>query len=326
VSRKQVILIALLIMILAFLAFLPVVIKKDSTINLSILILLFITLASSWNILGGYTGQANLGHAAFFGLGTLATRLLWMSGRPIFPSLLAGGVVAVAFALLIGIPAFKLRGAYFAIGTLALAQILNVTVGNVLPVISALPGQYLATYQLVPRYYLFLALALLTTGTAYVLVNSRLGLGMMAVREEEEAAESLGISALQHKLLALGTSAFFAGLAGGAFAYYHVSYYYQFPFGPLWTFDSMMMAYIGGTGTHYRPHHRSCVLRHRQGGSGPEAGRAPFDCIRRPIHSRGPLPARRVCRGLGKDSKSACPPFKTEGVQTFAPKKGGLTS
>jgi branched-chain amino acid transport system permease protein len=234
---------------LAFLAFLPVVIKKDSTINLSILILLFVTLASSWNILGGYTGQANLGHAAFFGLGTLATRLLWMSGRPLFPSLLAGGVVAVAFALLIGIPAFKLRGVYFAIGTLALAQILNVTVGNVLPVISALPAQYLATYQLVPRYYLFLALALLTTGTAYVLVNSRLGLGMMAVREEEEAAESLGISALQHKLLALGTSAFFAGLAGGAFAYYHVSYYYQFPFGPLWTFDSMMMAYIGGTGT-----------------------------------------------------------------------------
>jgi len=249
VSRKQVILIALLIMILAFLAFLPVVIKKDSTINLSILILLFITLASSWNILGGYTGQANLGHAAFFGLGTLATRLLWMSGRPLFPSLLAGGVMAVAFALLIGIPAFKLRGAYFAIGTLALAQILNVTVGNVLPVISALPAQYLATYQLVPRYYLFLVLALLTTGTAYVLVNSRLGLGMMAVREEEEAAESLGISALKHKLLALGTSAFFAGLAGGAFAYYHVSYYYQFPFGPLWTFDSMMMAYIGGTGT-----------------------------------------------------------------------------
>ena len=248
-SRKQVILIALLIMILAFLAFLPVVVKKDSTINLSILILLFITLASSWNILGGYTGQSNLGHAAFFGLGTLATRLLWMSGRPLLPSLLAGGVVAVAFALLIGIPAFKLRGAYFAIGTLALAQILNVTVGNVLPVISALPAQYLATYQLVPRYYLFLVLALLTTGTAYVLVNSRLGLGMMAVREEEEAAESLGISALQHKLLALGTSAFFAGLAGGAFAYYHVSYYYQFPFGPVWTFDSMMMAYIGGTGT-----------------------------------------------------------------------------
>lgn len=245
-SRKQVIAIAFLIMILAFL---PVVIKKDSTINLAILVLLYVALASSWNILGGYTGQINLGHAAFFGLGTLATRLLWMSGWPLLPSLLAGGGVAVAFAMLIGIPAFKLRGVYFAIGTLALGQILNVTVGNVFPVISALPAPYLATYQLVPRYYLFLALAVLTTGTAYVLVNSRLGLGMMAVREEEEAAESLGISALKHKLLALCSSAFFAGLAGGAFAYYHVSYYYQFPFSPVWTFDAMMMAYIGGTGT-----------------------------------------------------------------------------
>lgn len=245
-SRKQITLITLLIMVLAFL---PVVIKKDSTINLLILILLFVTLASSWNILGGYSGQANLGHAAFFGLGTLATRLLWVSGRPLFPSLLAGGVVAVAFALLVGVPAFRLRGVYFAIGTLGLAQILNVTVGNVLPVISALPAQSLATYDLAPRYYLFLVLALITTGTSYVLVNSRLGLGIMAVREEEEAAESLGISALRHKLLALCVSAFFAGLAGGAFAYYHVSYYYQFPFGPLWTFDSLMMAYIGGAGT-----------------------------------------------------------------------------
>jgi branched-chain amino acid transport system permease protein len=249
VSRRQVILITLLLMVLAFLALLPVVIEKDSTINLLILILLFVTLASSWNILGGITGQVNLGHAAFFGLGTLATRLLWMSGRPLFPSLLAGGVVAVAFALLIGIPAFRLRGVYFAIGTLALAQILNVTVANVLPVISALPAQSIATYDLAPRYYLFLALALITIGTAYILVNSRLGLGMMAVREEEEAAESLGISALRHKLLALCVSAFFAGLAGGAFAYYHVSYYYQFPFTPLWTFDALMMANIGGVGT-----------------------------------------------------------------------------
>jgi branched-chain amino acid transport system permease protein len=72
---------------------------------------------------------------------------------------------------------------------------------------------------------------------------------MMAVREGEDAAESLGISALKHKLLALSVSAFFAGLAGSAFAYYHVSYYLNMPFSPEWTFDPMMMAYIGGTGT-----------------------------------------------------------------------------
>jgi len=239
--------IALTILAVLALAVVPLVFKKDSTINVVILILLYMTIASSWNILGGYTGQTNLGHAAFFGIGSLATRLLWIKGLPFLLCFLAGGLAAVVLALLIGVPAFKLKGVYFAIGTLALAQILNVTVGNILPEMSYNPS--LSNYQLIPRYYLFLALAVVTIASAYLLVNSKIGLGMMAVREGEDAAESLGISALKHKLIALATSAFFGGLAGGAFAYYHVSYYLNMPFGPEWTFDSMMMAYIGGTGT-----------------------------------------------------------------------------
>jgi len=246
-KKNRIISISLLIVALILMVLLPVTIKKDSTINLVILVLLYMTLASSWNILGGYTGQTNLGHAAFFGIGSLTTRLLWIDGVPFFLSFLAGGVAAIALALLIGIPAFKLRGVYFAIGTLALAQILNLTVGNIFPEMSYNPA--LSDYQLIPRYYLFLSLAILTIGSAFFLVNSRWGLGMMAVREGEDAAESLGISALKHKLLALIVSAFFAGLVGGAFAYYHVSYYLNMPFGPEWTFDPMMMAYIGGTGT-----------------------------------------------------------------------------
>jgi branched-chain amino acid transport system permease protein len=238
-----------ILLLIILLACLPLVVEKDSTINLLILIFLYIALASSWNILGGYTGQTSLGHAAFFGLGALAARLLWIKGFPIFPSILAGALLAVAFALLIGAPAFRLKGVYFAIGTLALAQILNVTVGNMYPEIAALPVEELVAYQLAPRYYMFLGLAIVVVGVAYILVNSRLGLGMMAVREEEDAAESLGISALRHKLLALGISAFFTGLAGGAFAYYHVSYYFQFPFTPVWSLDMLTMVYIGGTGT-----------------------------------------------------------------------------
>jgi branched-chain amino acid transport system permease protein len=246
-NKKRITSLALVIITIIVMALLPLLIKKDSTINLAILVLLYMGLASSWNILGGYTGQTNLGHAAFFGTGSLITRLLWIDGYPFFLSFLAGGFAAVALALLIGIPAFKLRGVYFAIGTLALAQILNITVGNVFPEMSYNPA--ISDYQLLPRYYLFLALAILTIGSAYFLVNSKWGLGMMAVREGEDAAESLGISALKHKLLALIVSAFFAGLVGGAFAYYHVSYYLNMPFGPEWTFDPMMMAYIGGTGT-----------------------------------------------------------------------------
>lgn len=238
-----------IILLIAVLAALPTVIKKDSTINLLILVYLYIILASSWNILGGYTGQTSLGHAAFFGLGALVTRQLWLRGFPILPSVLAGGILAVVFALLIGAPAFRLKGVYFSIGTLALAQILSVTVGNVFPEIAALPVEDLINYQIAPRYYLFLGLTVIVVAVAYVLVNSKLGLGMMAVREEEDAAESLGVSALKHKLIALGISAFFTGLAGSGFAYYHVSYYYQFAFAPMWSLDMLTMVYIGGQGT-----------------------------------------------------------------------------
>jgi branched-chain amino acid transport system permease protein len=155
----------------------------------------------------------------------------------------------VAFALLIGAPAFRLKGVYFAIGTLALAEILNVTVGNLFPEISSLPVADLVAYQLTPRYYAILGLAIVAIGCTYLLAHSKLGLGLMAVREEEDAAESLGVSALRHKLLALGVSAFFTGLAGGAFAYYHVGYYYQYPFSPSWSLDMLTMVYIGGQGT-----------------------------------------------------------------------------
>jgi branched-chain amino acid transport system permease protein len=246
-DKKRILSLALLLVVIGALACFPLVTEKDSDINLLIIILLYVILASSWNILGGYTGQTNLGHAAFFGIGSLTARSLWIAGVPFPLCFVIAGLAATALALVIGFPAFKLRGVYFAIGTLAMAQALYITVGNALPEMSYNPA--ISDYQLAPRYYLFLVLALVTIGAAYILVNSRLGLGMKAVREEEDAAESLGISALRHKLLALSVSAFFAGLAGGAFAYYHVSYYPSMPFGPLWTFDTLMMAYIGGTGT-----------------------------------------------------------------------------
>ena len=228
-----------IVLVIVILACLPLVVEKESFITLMILILLYVILATSWNILGGYTGQISLGHAAFFGLGSLVTRLLWIKGLHIIPSILAGGLLAVAFALLIGAPAFRLKGVYFTIGTLALAEILNVTVGNMFPEISSLPVEALVAYQLTPRYYAILGLAVIIIGCSYLIANSKLGLGMMAVREEEDAAESLGVSALKHKLFALGVSAFFTALAGGAFAFYHVGYYHQYPFSPSWSLDML---------------------------------------------------------------------------------------
>jgi len=226
---------------------LPVASNKTLTILIQIFIVA--ALASSWNILGGYAGQINLGHAAFFGLGSLTTRLLWLNDYPFLLSFLAGGVVASLFALIVGAPALRLRGIYFAIGTLALAQALRITVGNLLPGNSALPGPKLVNYELAPRYYLALGVLVVIVAVSYWLIQARLGLGMMTVREDEEAAQSIGVNAFRHKLTAFVMSAFLGGVTGSAFAYFHVSYYYQFAFSTLWTFDAVLVVFIGGIGT-----------------------------------------------------------------------------
>jgi branched-chain amino acid transport system permease protein len=233
----------------ALLALLPLAGPRDDVLNFVFLILLAITLAESWNIVAGYAGQVNLGHAAFFGLGALVTRVLWRAGVPVGLAMVAGAATATAFALMIGAAAFRLRGAYFAIGTLALGEILRTTANNVLPEISTLPAATIAGYRLASRYYVALGLAAVSVVAVAALATSRLGLGMRAIREDEEAAEASGVGALRLKLTALALSTALAGLAGGLFAYYHISYYPAHPFGPHWTFDAVLMTFIGGVGT-----------------------------------------------------------------------------
>src|SRR5207247_3424787 len=105
---------ALLLGALALAAIVPIVTKRDDTLNLLFLLFLYITLGQSWNIVGGFTGQTNLGHAAFFGTGALIARGLWTGGTPFPIAFVAGGVAAVVAAVVVGIPTFRLRGAYFA--------------------------------------------------------------------------------------------------------------------------------------------------------------------------------------------------------------------
>lgn len=235
------------------LSFVPLVLRREDFLNFLFLFLLSVTLAQSWNIMAGYAGQVNLGHAAFFGLGALVTRSLWISGTHILLAMVAGATVGTGFGLFIGIPAFRLRGAYFAIGTLALAEILRISVGNVLSEISTLPVTTIARYHLTDRYYLALLLAGVAVAVVALLATSRAGLGMRAIREDEEAAEASGVGTLSHKLLALALSTWLAGLAGGLFAFYHISYYPQHPFGPTWTFDALLITFIGGVGTLHGP-------------------------------------------------------------------------
>jgi branched-chain amino acid transport system permease protein len=105
------------------------------------------------------------------------------------------------------------------------------------------------TYELTSRYELAFGVAAEVSLVAFVLIRSRAGLGLLAVREDEEAARASGVSALRHKLAALGLSSFFAGLTGATYAYYQPSYYPQLAFDPNWTFDAIIITYVGGVGT-----------------------------------------------------------------------------
>lgn len=244
---------AVLLGVVAVLALLPRLTDSRAALNWGFLIFLYAALAQSWNLLGGFGGQVNLGHAAFFGLGALTTRFLWLGGVSLGVALLAATAAATGLGVLVGAPSLRLRGPYFAIGTLAIAEILRITAANVLPEVSSLPVSILASYTLSLRYYLALLLAVSVTGVAWWLTRSRFGYGLAAVREDEGVAEAVGVTAFWHKLGAFIMSSFFAGMAGGVFAYYHVSFYPTFVFNPLWTFDPLLITFLGGVGTVWGP-------------------------------------------------------------------------
>jgi len=236
--------------IVILLILLPVMTKRTDVLTWFYLTLLYITLSQSWNIIGGYAGQQNLGHAAFFGTGALTARYIWLHfGLPLPLALLGGALAAMAFAIIIGFPAFRLKGIYFIIGTLVLAEILRLVFDTILPRADVMPMTLIATYSLIPRYYLTLVFALLAVAAVYWLSRSRLGLGMMSVREDEDAAEASGVNTRRYKLVAFAISTFLAGLAGGLYAYYGVAVKPGGLFEPVWTFDAVIIVFVGGVGT-----------------------------------------------------------------------------
>jgi branched-chain amino acid transport system permease protein len=228
---------------------LPLMVEQGPLLTTAILLFIVAAMAASWNILAGFAGQISLGHAAFFGTSALVTRQLWLQGTPFPVAFIAGAIAAAITAFVLGYPALRLSGIYFSIGTLALAEAIRITVGNLFPGVSALPGDALRSYNLISRYYLSLGVLLLACCVTYYLLHSKLGLGMLATREDEDAARAIGINVFFHKLAAFVISAAIAGLAGGCFAYFHVSYYPSFPFSVVWTFDALIVVFIGGIGT-----------------------------------------------------------------------------
>ena len=237
------------VLVAAFIVVPSVVELGTSIMNLLVMLFIFIILSQSWNLIGGYTGQINLGLAAFFGCGVLITHFVWKAGIPIYLASIAGGLSAAVLAGIIGLPTLRLKGAYFAIGTFALAEVCRIIVSGTFTSIE-MPGSYATTFSLISRYYFGLAIAIVAIAVVYIIVNSRLGLGIVAVRDDEQAAQTMGVNIFKHKVIALLVSAFLAGMAGGVHAFLRLSFFdITTVFNPLWTFEPLMAVIIGGSGT-----------------------------------------------------------------------------
>ncbi len=245
-SLKKLIFPAIVVILLLLLPFL---LKGDYYLTMVCSLFLYVALSESWNLLGGYTGQINVGQAAFFGIGALVARLLWTGGTPFILALLSGGGASVLLALVIGVPALRLRGHYFAIATLAVAWIALIAIENIFPGVTFLPSIQVATYSLLPRYYTFLTVSLVTIIVVSLTVNSKMGLAMESIREDEDAAQASGVNVFKYKVIAFIISSFFVGLAGGCFAFLNVSYYWYLPFILMWCFEPILITFIGGVGT-----------------------------------------------------------------------------
>ena len=218
-------------------------------------VLQFVVLATAWNILGGYTGYVNFGSAAFFALGAYATVFMHKLYPLPIPLLIAiGGIVSGIVGFGMGYLTLRLRGAFFAIATLALAVVLQTLVVNwdyvggsrgayiIRPNEIALIGPYIQYLFL-----LMLALAVIALTTARGIERSRLGYGFATIRDDELAAEACGVPTLRLKLIATTISGALMGMAGAPFPYYIGYLQPSSAFGLEYAVNSIAMPMIGGT-------------------------------------------------------------------------------
>lgn len=218
-------------------------------------IFMWIALAGSWNLISGLTGYVSFGHVAFFGAGAYTGAILIATaGWPWPLAALAGGLGAVVLALVIGYPCLRLKGPYFAIAMLGLNEVLRALVSYFEGLTGGGNGLSLPTLDATrPIYYVMLALAAVVTGGVYLILTSRFGLRLMTIREDEVAAEAMGVDTFHHKLLAFVLSSIGPGVAGALTArdQGYIEPISVFPLAI--TVTMIVMALFGGKGTVWGP-------------------------------------------------------------------------
>ncbi|MFS8628103.1 MAG: branched-chain amino acid ABC transporter permease [Limnochordales bacterium] len=204
-----------------------------------------IILVLSLNLVTGFTGQLHLGHAGFMAVGAytagiLATAYKWT----FYPALLAGGLAAAAVGLVVGLPTLRLRGDYLAIATLGFGEIVRITALN----LNITGGPFgLRGIPRVTNLPLVVIAVVVTYVFLWSLVRSRFGRALVAIREDEVAAQAMGIETTRMKVTAFVVAAFFAGIAGGLFAYWF-RYLNPSSFGFMVSIELLAMAVLGGLG------------------------------------------------------------------------------
>ena len=249
---RSLIILAVLLVLLA--AFGPTIGRYQ--MSLVTTLLAYVAAATTWNIIGGVGGQFSLASSAFIGVGSYATiMMLRGTGLPLWSCLVTAAIGGALFAALTGVILFRLRGFYFTIGTLAVA-LAALTWMTTFAFTGATTG-ISAPLALIPSgaalYQIALVVAGLATAVGIVVFYSPFGLRLMAVRDDEDVADSLGVSPFRSKMIAMTASGAFIGLAGGVFALQKASIEPFSAFSLDWSITIVVMVVVGGIGTVWGP-------------------------------------------------------------------------
>jgi branched-chain amino acid transport system permease protein len=257
INRWKLILPVVLVVVLAIF---PIIGIPRGWLLYLFLFFVYLAMANMWNLLAGYSGLTFLGPAALIGLAGYTLVIVTWNDLPFYLGIIGGGMVAAAFAALIAIPTFRMRGIYFAIGTLVVPEVLR----NVFYVWKPIPGNFIgggAGYMikgigglsLTEFYWLALAIGIVSIFLMRVMLRSKLGLGLAAIRDSDRAAASSGVDVFRSKLYAFVIAAFVIGAAGAIFYVYQG---YIAPVGAFnirWLMTCMLATVIGGIRTEEGP-------------------------------------------------------------------------
>ena len=236
---------------------------RDYVLNLAIIVMLSALGGLSFNLLGGYAGQISFGHAAFFGISAYAFALLFQQAalNPFLAMFLAAGLSSIVCVPL-GLILFRLRGAYFALSMLAFAEIARLIAQEWTSVTNGAAGLlYFSAFDKATNYWVLLTMVIASIIGTWLLVRSKPGAYFLAIREDQDAAEALGINTTRYKLLVFIVSAFMMGLAGAFYASYFAYLEPNVVFNSInFSLNVLIVTLIGGIGQLFGPVVGAAVL------------------------------------------------------------------